>query len=120
MDDKTNYKIAVASTDGIVINSHFGRANKFYVYEVGDEDSINFVEIRKVVPVCAGGNHDNHLLKKNIDKFNDCKYLIVSRVGEGPLALANSQGIEIHEIPGEIEESINQLIKYKKVQALFN
>lgn len=28
--DKEEYKIAVASSDGIVVNNHFGRAKDFY------------------------------------------------------------------------------------------
>ena len=31
MDKKI--RIAVASVDGIDVNSHFGRANKFFIYE---------------------------------------------------------------------------------------
>ena len=30
--DKEEYKIAVASSDGIVVNNHFGRAKDFYIY----------------------------------------------------------------------------------------
>lgn len=115
-----SYKIGVASLDGMYVNCHFGRANKFYIYEVGDGDEIDFVELRHVVPVCAGGNHDTNLLETNVKRFLDCKYLIVARVGDGAMSIANNWGIEIHEIPGDIYDSIEQLIKYKKVQELFN
>ena len=33
MDEK-DYRIAVASSDGIVVNNHFGRARAFYIYEL--------------------------------------------------------------------------------------
>lgn len=34
--------------------------------------------------------------------------------------MAESLGIEAYELPGIIEESINQLIKYVKIQNLFH
>ena len=55
--DKT--LVAVASSDGIVVNNHFGRASKFYIYSFDDSD-INFEEIRELTPVCESGNHDDN------------------------------------------------------------
>ena len=55
--DKQKVLVAIASSDGIVVNSHFGKTDKFYIYEVC-EDNISFIEIREVEHVCNGGNHD--------------------------------------------------------------
>ena len=60
--DKQKVLVAIASSDGIVVNSHFGKTDKFYIYEVCEEP---------------------------------------------------------YEIPGEIRESIEQLIKYIKIKNLF-
>ena len=32
--DKDTYRVAAASSDGIVVNSHFGKAGLFHIYEV--------------------------------------------------------------------------------------
>lgn len=117
--DNEKYLIAVASSDGIVVNSHFGRASKFYVYEVSNGDDVKLVEQREVVPVCEGGNHDNDRLKENLLVFNDCKYMLVSRIGIGAASVAEGLGIKVYENSGVIEESISRLVKYLKVQSLF-
>lgn len=40
-------KVAVASTDGIEINEHFGRAKQFYIFEVDEEGGFTFSEKRE-------------------------------------------------------------------------
>lgn len=116
--DKERNLIAVASSDGIVVNSHFGRATTFYIYEE-KEEQIRYVEKRKVEPVCTGGNHDDMKLRENLEKFSDCRYLLVSRIGNGAATMAESLGIDAYEIPGMIEESIQQLLRYEKIKKLF-
>lgn len=118
--DKDEYKIAVASSDGIVVNNHFGRAKDFYIYQIDEEERIHFLEKRNVEPVCEGGNHDDEKLRLNLEKLSDCQYLLVSRIGNGAAGMAAGLGIESYEIPGIIEESIEQLIKYIKIKKLFD
>lgn len=115
---KGSYFVAVASSDGIVVNNHFGRAKSFYIYEVNEDEDIRFVEKREASPVCNGGNHSDEKLKENLLIFQDCRYLLVSRIGNGAADMAQSLGIESYEIPGEIENSIRQLIKYAKIEKL--
>lgn len=117
--DKEGYKIAVASSDGIVVNNHFGRAKDFYIYQIDNKEQMRFLEKRSVIPVCEGGNHDDEKLRANLEKLGDCKYLLVSRIGSGAADMAAGFGIESYEIPGIIGESIEQLIKYIKVKKLF-
>ena len=117
--DKEEYKIAVASSDGIVVNNHFGMAKDFYIYQIDDKEQIHFLEKRSVTPVCEGGNHDHEKLKTNLEELEDCKYLLISRIGSGAADMAAEFGIESYEIPGIIEESIEQLIKYIKIKKLF-
>ena len=63
-------KVAVASSDGIMINQHFGRADTFYVYELGD--GIRFLEKRKGRPFCHGGEHLEEELLDAHEKFRRC------------------------------------------------
>ena len=34
-----SYKVAVASNDGKFVNEHFGRAEKFMIYEIYDDET---------------------------------------------------------------------------------
>lgn len=116
---RNEYKIAVASSDGIVVNSHFGKARDFYIYQIDDKEQLQFLEKRSVTPVCEGGNHDEEKLKNNMERLKDCSYLLVSRIGGGAANIAESFGIESYEIPGIIVESVEQLLKYIKIKKLF-
>lgn len=113
-----SYKIAVASSDGIVVNQHFGHAEKFLIYEISD-GKYNLTEIRTVTPVCNSGNHDDGKLAENLKKIQDCKYLLVSRIGAGAASRAEHFGITPMEIPDIIEESIEKLISFEEIQKLF-
>ncbi len=120
MDDTVNaYKIAVASSDGIVVNQHFGRATAFLIYEVQDDEIRRTDEIRSVAPVCSGGNHHDEQLAETIRQFQDCKYILVSKIGMRAAAQAEQLGILPMELPGMIEDSIRKVISYEQIQNLF-
>lgn len=113
------YKVAAASSDGIVINQHFGGADTFYIYEVAGAGNYRFLETRTVTPVCNGGNHSDKELRENISKFKDCKYILVSRIGMGAANIVEQSGITPMELPGMMEESLDKLITYEQLQNLF-
>lgn len=112
------YLIAVASSDGIVVNNHFGHATTFHVFEASD-DKIEHKEIREVEPVCHTGEHDENRLNENAERFADCDFVLVSKIGDGARAVLESKGIACYEIPGIITDSIDKLIRYEKVNKLF-
>lgn len=113
------YKIAVASSDGIVVNQHFGRADTFYIYEIRERVISETLEIRHVEPVCNGGDHNDEQLIENIRQFQDCKYLLVSRIGMRAASQAEQFNIIPMELPGIIEDSIKKLVSYEAINHLF-
>ena len=113
------YKIAVASSDGIVVNQHFGHADSFYIYQVTGDDARFTGEVRKVEPVCHMGNHDDGKLSSNMKQLSDCKYLLVQKIGAEAASIAESLGISPYEIPDIIDKAINKLLSYEKVKSLF-
>lgn len=113
------YKAAAASSDGIVVNQHFGRADTFYIYEIAQNGEYRLLETRTVKPVCNGGNHNDQELRDNIRVFGDCKYILVSRIGAGAANMAEQSGITPMELPGLIEEAVEKLTVYEQLQNLF-
>ena len=119
MDKKEEFKVAVASTDGIVVNSHFGKAATFYIYKKNPKDNTwKLVERRLVPPVCEGGEHDDARLQNQVKKFSDCKYILISRIGLGAAQMLEQNKIYPLELPGLITESLEQLVMYEKLQQL--
>ena len=113
------YQIAVASSDGIVVNQHFGHAVTFYIYHVKENVLCEGRMVRQMKAVCHTGDHDDNQLRENMKKLQDCKYLLVSRIGYGAAMQAEQLGIIPVELPGGIEESIQKVISYAQVQNLF-
>lgn len=113
------YRVAAASSDGIVVNQHFGRAGTFYIYEMTKAGKYRLLETRTATPVCSGGGHDEKRLYENIRKFWDCRYMLVSRAGAGAANALERSGITPVELPGIIEESLEQLLTYEQLQNLF-
>ena len=72
-----------------------------------------------VTPVCEGGEHDEDRLDRNLQELSDCRYLLVARIGSEAYLRAEHYGIESYELPGLIDESIDRLIKFIKIQNLF-
>ncbi len=113
------YRIAVASSDGINVNEHYGRARNFYIFDVVENESYSEAGVKELIPACNGGVHDSEHLKRSAGYFADCRYVIASRIGPGAMAALEDVGVEGYEFAGDIDEAIDRLVRYKQVQALF-
>lgn len=107
-----SYKIAVASTDGKVVNQHFGRAEKFYIIDVLDDGTFHFEVTRETAAACAGGEHSDDSLERNVSLLSDCSYVLVSRIGLGAEYALNKKGITAFAISHYIDTAIEKIIVY--------
>lgn len=112
------YKIAVASTDGKVVNQHFGKAERFFILEVNEKQEYALAEIREMSAVCDGGTHNDEKLKENAQKLQDCAYVLVSRIGPGAENTLKKFGIEAYVIPDLIEEAVKKVMAHVEIQAM--
>lgn len=97
-------KVAVASSDGIVVNQHFGRADSFYIYEVSQGKEPVLLEKRKGKPFCHGGSHEEGELLDATELLADCRKVYVSQIGRGAELELARIGIHAVTAPGLIEE----------------
>lgn len=112
------YRMGIASSDGIVVNQHFGRAARFLIMDVNEHGESHLVEDRHVVPVCMGGIHDDQRLEDMTERLSDCQYLLVSRIGRGAENALERKHIGVFEVPGMIEDSIKKVLVYIEIQNL--
>ncbi len=112
------YKIAVATSDGIVVNQHFGHADKFYIYEIRD-NIFTQIEIRHTKPACISREHDENTVTKNLELIKDCKFLLVSRIGVYAQQQAENLGITPFELPVMVEDALKKAVTFVKIQNLF-
>ena len=75
-------RIAVVSSDGKVINQHFGKASRFLIFEV-DCDKIRFIEVRETTPLCGSADygHADDALSRTISLISDCEAVLCARIG---------------------------------------
>ncbi len=119
IDINFKYKVAIATTDEIVVNTHFGHAQQFLIVGIDGENKLHKIEVRKVKPPCNLGEHDDLILKNNVQLLSDCKYVLVSKIGQNAANALQVIGVNAIELPGFIEESVRRLVAYEQIQSLF-
>ena len=108
----SRYRVAIASTDNINVDQHFGRAESFLIVDVNEDGTYEEIEQRFVTPVCMGGHHNQENLRKGARALEDCNFVLAARIGEGAnaeLAERNRASFEMH---GKVEYAIGRLHGY--------
>lgn len=104
----TKLRIAVCSSDGRMVDEHFGSTSQFLILEI-EENSVHFAEWRKTEPSCHGGSHDGNTSAKNIALIEDCQLLVAVRAGPPVLAKLAAKGIQVHLTDNSIADTIELL-----------
>jgi len=111
-------KVAFATTDGISVNEHFGRAGMFVIYEL-NSSGYSQIETRKfsegrdtaVEETKGMGNIHDKRVDNKVDRLSDCRIIYLIEIG-GPsaarLARKGIMPVKVKE-PVGIEESMLKL-----------
>jgi len=112
------YRIAVASSDGLVINQHFGHADKFHITELDTETGgTEFIETREVTPCCVNFDHTQSAFDAVLKTLHDTQVILVARIGGGAEAYLIQNGMTVYEAPYLIPEVLAQIIAEKRWEA---
>jgi nitrogen fixation protein NifB len=104
-------KIAIATTDGLVVNQHFGHTPEFAIVEAEGGDWA-FTERRANPAACEGGQHDHSRFDESIDVIADCDALFVSKIGDYGRGQLERRHIAVMEISGLIDELLPKYLTY--------
>ncbi len=109
-------KLAFASSDGIVVNQHFGHTPYFWIIEINEEKGDwSVLERRENQPPCRFGEHDEGSLKSSAELIKDCRAIFVVKAGNYVQNLLQQQyGMQVLEIKGFIRELMEGYIIYLK------
>ncbi|MCL5422829.1 MAG: nitrogen fixation protein NifX [Nitrospirae bacterium] len=113
-------KIAFATTDGVNVDEHFGRAGAFAIYDL-TRDGYAFREMRKfadgrdsVVEETKGiGRVHDDLVEKKVNRLADCKIVYLTEIGGPSASRLIKKGImpiKVREVVS-IEESLEKLFE---------
>ncbi|HEY8910984.1 MAG TPA: NifB/NifX family molybdenum-iron cluster-binding protein [Desulfosporosinus sp.] len=105
-----SYRVAVASSDGKYVNEHFGRAKKFLIFNVAD-NQCEFYELRNNNPPCSGEGHNEDQMSRTVELLADCKAVIVSQIGPGAVEALSLKGITSYVLPNFIEDALKNFIE---------
>lgn len=105
------YKVALASTDGKVVNQHFGQARTFHLFSIHDSGGYQFIGTRDVEPCCNEQHHELDAFEAVADALDDVQAILVSRIGEGARAFLESRGFVVYEAPYPVEALLQTVVE---------
>ncbi|MBR6923111.1 MAG: dinitrogenase iron-molybdenum cofactor biosynthesis protein [Oscillospiraceae bacterium] len=106
------YRLAIASSDGKVVNQHFGHADQFHIVDLDTENNTcNYVDTRKSERVCEGQFHQESSFDRVADVLKDVQAILVAKIGDGASSQMESRGFTVYESPFLIEPLIEKILK---------
>jgi hypothetical protein len=123
-----NYKIAVTTSSGDIVDLHFGQADNFFIYDVDSESGKYTLCEKRVIDetgFCtdnqpaedSGCSSCNNAKWEYIGKLlSDCAYLLTVKIGNRPHSILLSNGTSALETPYPLEYAIKKLSDYKQQQ----
>lgn len=100
-------RIAVASSNGDIVDLHLGKAKSLAIYDVVD-DKFVFVEIRNI----AIDNNAKHQGGDVIQKCSDCDVIIAEQYGFKSKMKAEDAGIKLVADNGPVEEVLQRYLDH--------
>lgn len=113
-DGIVSIRIAATSSDGIIIDQHFGKADKFLIFEIED-NLIKLIEERENTPICGTNGHAEEKVNATVKLIADCEAVFVTKIGMGPALTLQDKGITVYEVSTSINEALERFAKYKKI-----
>ncbi|MBJ6749489.1 NifB/NifX family molybdenum-iron cluster-binding protein [Geomonas anaerohicana] len=112
-------RVALASSDGITVDQHFGRATRFCIYRLTGA-GWEHLEDRYNTPACAGQEHADGMLEQTAEVISDCRGLAVARIGASAIDVLLARRIFplVLELP--VPEALATLEKSKLLSRYIN
>lgn len=88
-------QIAVASNSGERVDEHFGKADRFWFYDVNGPNQ-SLIMVRNVQPLSTGDkNHpfDPVRMKNLVELLQDCERVYCTKIGDRPRQELEQAGI---------------------------
>lgn len=116
------YKIAVATSDGVNIDLHFGQTEIFTIYQVYRDGSYAQLEKRKVGETnqdtsCDTGKKScggcsGHRKNERVAMIADCRCVLCARCGAGTETELGKRKITSFVIEKRTDEALEKIIQY--------
>jgi nitrogen fixation protein NifX len=102
-------KVAVASSDGKYINQHFGMASQFLIFELDEDGTHKFMELRENKPACSTEGHSEFSMEESVKLISDCQAVLAGQIGPGAIDILLKNNIDPYIAPTFIEDALKEL-----------
>ncbi len=99
-------KIAIASTDGLTVNEHFGKAKKFSIYNAAPP-TFDLIAEQEIEPYSTGQKEhafDEARFQEVARVLTGCEKVFVTKIGDEPALALKAMGIEPVVYSGAIKD----------------
>ena len=106
--------IAVTTSDTKQVDTHFGKAERFLVYEVGTGEPALLYEVQ--APSYCGGTGPGHSLMPDklaaiATGLGDCRVVVTAMVGGAPREGMDRLGIDVVTLVGPVADVLKEVAK---------
>ena len=115
------FKVAIATTDEINVNLHFGHADEFSIYEVDAESGEGeHVERRKIAQTgCSGeGCWGSEVFDSIADQLSDVEYVLAAKIGPHAVNSLSRKQIIALDVVVPIVEALHKVRDYRDKKKL--
>jgi nitrogen fixation protein NifX len=108
------YKVAIATTDGEKVNSHFGSAPQIIIYQAENSEwSVDgIVSFENGAGGCTG-QHES--AEERLLAVGECQYIIASRIGSHMQKYFEYQKQKYFEMPNaDVDMILEKILQYQE------
>jgi predicted Fe-Mo cluster-binding NifX family protein len=116
-------RAAFASSDGDFVNYHFGRANTFFVYDIGGPSNPSALAGKRRcyrIPgqgrIEQGIAHQPEELERTAKLLADCDAIFVVRIGDGPAKFFIERGFRVFQLSERIDDIIEEIVRANELE----
>ncbi|WP_310828954.1 NifB/NifX family molybdenum-iron cluster-binding protein [Paenibacillus pedocola] len=107
------WRVAVGSGDDYMIDQHFGRCDRFLIYELEADGMFCCTEDRNCEwHSTAQGGHEESSLQAKAQLLSDCSIVLVCQIGPGAKALLHENGIVAMAVRAPVEQALRRLNQF--------
>ena len=115
MADET-FKVAVATTDGINVDSHFGHVKDFTIFEIDPETGKGEAVENRIInrAACDGDCGEIEVFGNIAKELSDVEYVIAARIGIPAVMALGAENITAFDGFYSIDEALKKVNQHRK------
>jgi nitrogen fixation protein NifB len=117
---KEYFKVAVATSDGVNVDSHFGHVREFTIYRVEAESGLgDAIETRSIQrAACSGDCAEEDVFGSIARKLTDVEYVIAARIGLPAVVALETENITAFDGISKVNEALKKVSSHREKRRL--